>query len=277
MASKGFLFYAKGEEFVKQAILSAMSIRVTNKDILISIMTNDDVDPKFNSLFDNIIPVPWVDNDNTFYQINNRWKTYHATPYDQTIVLDTDTLVLQNIDMWWKFLNNYDLFFLTKAYSYRKEVITSNYYRKAFEKNNLPNIYTGFHFIKKSDFSHEFFKWLELVTHNWELFYGSFCKEYYPKYPSYDLSVAIVNKILNCTELTTNLKTDLFEFVHMKPYVQGWKYPGKCWINQVGSYLTDDLNLLIGNYKQTGVFHYTENDFVTDQILSKYERYLGYE
>jgi hypothetical protein len=31
----------------------------------------------------------------------------------------------------------------------------------------------------------------------------------------------------------------------------------------------------IGNYQQNGIFHYTEKDFVSLEIMKKYEKVLG--
>jgi len=33
--------------------------------------------------------------------------------------------------------------------------------------------------------------------------------------------------------------------------------------------------LYIGNYLQDGIFHYVNNDFATESIVSTYEKYLG--
>ena len=50
--------------------------------------------------FDQIIPIPFGDAaDDSEWKVENRWKIYHASPYDETIVMDTDMLVLQNIDI----------------------------------------------------------------------------------------------------------------------------------------------------------------------------------
>ena len=39
--------------------------------------------------------------------------------------------------------------------------------------------------------------------------------------------------------------------------------------------LSNDLTLKIGNFTQTGIFHYTEKDFVNDEIIHAYEKHLG--
>lgn len=273
--SKGFVLYAKGDEYINQACLCAMSLQASNNTYPISLITNDTVEERYRSLFDKIIQVPWDTEDDTRFQTNSRWKIYHASPYDQTTVLDTDILVMQNLDTWWKFLENYNLYYVTKAYTYRKELITTDYYRKAFVENKLPNIYTGMHYFKKSEVAHEFYKWLELISNNWELFYGQFCQNYYPKQPSMDISVAIASKIMNNDNDITNANADFPVFVHMKPHAQKWKTVKESWQTQVGVYLNKNLELKIGNHIQDTVFHYTENSFVNDKIMLQYEQYLG--
>ena len=275
--TKGFLLFAVGQEYVKQACLCAMSIQATKNNYPVSLITSNKVPKKYKAVFDKIIDIPWYKKHTSRFQTEHRWKIYHASPYDKTIVLDTDILVLQNLDNWWKFLDNYDLYYIDKAYTYRKEVIDTDYYRKAFSANKLPSVYNAMHYFKKSDFAHEFYKWLELISNNWELFYGQYCQEYYPKIPSMDISVAIASKIMDCDHSIVNKNAEFPMFVHMKPYAQNWHNPSESWQNKVGVYLTDDLQLKIGNHLQNTVFHYTENSFVTDKILLQYEKYLGLE
>ena len=270
--SKGILVFAVGEKYIEQAYLCALSLKAAGNDTPISLFTDKEVENK-NNVFDKVIVDEWPVFDSSPYQVLNRWKTYHYTPYVETIVLDADTLVLQDISDWWSFFGKYNLFFPTTVYTYRNVPLTSDYYRKAFYENRLPNIYTGIHYFKKGEQAHLFFKWLETVSNNWELFYGNFCKEHYPKVPSMDLSTAIVTKILELDKDVTNSKISFLKFVHMKLYGQDWQtIRTDRWIDQVGIYLTKDLNLIIGNYLQTGIFHYVENDFVTDEIVQAFEK-----
>lgn len=271
---RGYILYAKGDDYINQAVLCAMSLKASKNSFPISLITNDSIDKEYIKLFDKIIPIPWDSYDDTRYQVNNRWKVYYASPYNYTIVLDTDTLILQNLDSWWDFFNSYEMFFPVSACTYRGEIISSNYYRKAFVANLLPNVYSTFYYFHKGDLANNFFSWLERLSANWELFYGQFCKEYYPEIPSMDISVSIVSKILDIDKIITNNKVNLFNFTHMKPMVQNWKEPKQSWQKQVGTYLTKDLKLLIGNYMQAGIFHYVENNFVSDKIIKQYKDFL---
>ncbi len=264
-------------DYIKQAYLCALSIRSTNPGSKICLITNDTVDEKYSSSFDDIVNIPWEDSANkSEWKVENRWKIYHATPYDRTIVLDTDMLVLENIEHWWDFLKNYKIFFTTNVKTYRGTPVTSVYYRKAFRNHQLPNLYSGFHYFEKSEEAHTFYKWLELVMNNWELFYGQYAGgKYFQQFASVDVSAAIVTKILNCEDRITS-KTSYPNFVHMKVKAQDWKnIVGDRWQDKVGVYLDKDLNLKIGNFKQNGIFHYTEKDFVTDDIIKIYERYVN--
>jgi hypothetical protein len=277
--TKGIIVLAqntKETNYVKQACLLAMSLRVTNPNTKISIVTNHIISKDYKCFFDKVIKIPWSDNAKTSkWKVENRWKLYHITPYDETIVLDTDMLVLQNIDSWWNFLSNYDLFFTSRVETYRGETITNDYYRKTFTANNLPNLYSGLYYFKKCEKSHEFFAWLELVMNNWELFYGKYAKEYYNKWLSVDVSAAIVAKILDIDSEITNKRTRFPTFTHMKPMIQGWKEPTAKWQDAVGIYFSDDCKLKIGNYQQYGIFHYTEKNFVKDEIIDIYRNYLN--
>ena len=70
----------------------------------------------------------------------------------------------------------------------------------------------------------------------------------------------------------TNSTIDLPMIVHMKPSIQNWLNQTSKWQDRVGTYVTDDAILKVGNHLQDTVFHYTENDFVTDNIIRKYEQ-----
>jgi hypothetical protein len=261
--------------YVEQACALAMSIKVTNPSVDVSIITNDTVPEKYNFLFDQIIPIPF--NDDAVlsdWKIENRWKIYHASPYEQTIVMDSDMIVLQDISAWWDYFENYDLYFTTYVVTYRNEKIENDYYRKLFTANYLPSIYTGLHYFKKSEFAYRFYKWLEIITQNWEFFYGNFIKEYYPSRPSMDVTAAIAIKILDCETVVTNKTSKLPYFVHMKPKIQNWTQNVDRWQDYVGVYINKNCEIKIGNHSQNGILHYTEKDFIKSSIIERYRNYL---
>jgi hypothetical protein len=269
--SKGFVIFAqnsKDVDYVKQACALALSIKKTQTEInSVSIMTNDDVPEEYKSLFEHIIEIPWFNKTLNFLAAEHRWKIYHVTPYEQTIVLDSDMLVLDDISIWWKYLDNYDLKFCTKVKNYKDEVIEKDFkHRKTFIENFLPNVYCGLHYFKKSNTALAFFKTLEFVINNWEFCYGKYAPKDYQHWLSMDLASAIALKISSLEDEIVEVNCPL-EFVHMKPAIQGWILDNAHWQNVVSKFMNSKGRLHIANIRQQKIFHYVEKDFLTSDII----------
>ena len=281
--SKGFVFLAQNNDttdYVKQSYLLACSIKATqHTNNATCLITNEVVPEEYKKVFDHIVDIPWSDDaKESKWKIENRWKIYHATPFDENSVLDTDMLILEDIEHGWKYLDSYDLYFTTNVRTFRDKPITEGlwHYRKAFIRYDLPKIYVGVHYFKKSELAHKFYKWLEFINQNWEMFYGEFAGgNAFQKWASIDVSSAIAIKLLGISSQVTNSISNIPKFVHMKTYHQGVSNLHNSWQGYVNSYMDDELNLRIGNYKQNGIFHYVEDSFVTDSLIEKYEGYLS--
>jgi len=261
--------------YVKQACALAMSIHATTPNSNISILTDDAIPERYKPLFDNIIEIPWGDLANKYdWKIHNRWKTYFISPYDDAIVLDTDMLVLEDITTWYNFLQNYDMYITSTVFDYRGNKIKDTFYRKNFNKYNLPNTYMGLHYFKKSDFALEFYTWLDKITNNWEEFYKLGRDKPIQNFASMDLTAAMTIDLLDCKSKITNENVSVPSFTHMKANIQGWDEIRESWQTKVGTYFTNDAELYIGNHKQSGIFHYTEDNFLTDDIIQVLETRL---
>ena len=99
--TKGFVLLAEGNDYVTQAALCAMSLKHSGNKYPITLLTCDTVPEKYKHLFENILEIPWYQKTDSVFKTENRWKIYHASPYNQTVVLDTDVLVLQDLEFWW--------------------------------------------------------------------------------------------------------------------------------------------------------------------------------
>lgn len=265
------------DDYVRQACVCAMSIKVSNPDSKICLITNDPVPDRYRELFDEILEIPFGDKARkTAWKVGNRWKIYHASPYEKSIVLDTDMLILDDISKWWEFLETRDLYYVNKVKTYRGEWVSSDFYRKTFTAHHLPNLYSGFHYFRKCDYSKEFYTWLEVVMNNWEQFQLQYAgRQYFQKDISVDVSSAIVAKILDCEDKITS-KTDYPTFVHMKSKIQNWQNKNvDSWQDRIPISFSDCCELKVGNFKQSGIFHYTEKNFSEGLITNTYERKLG--
>jgi|TARA_B110000908_G_scaffold138554_1_gene164753 hypothetical protein len=262
-------------DYVKQACALAMSIHATTPDSNISILTDDTIPQRYKELFDNVIKIPWGDLANKYdWKIHNRWKTYFISPYEDAIVLDTDMLVLEDITSWYNFLQSYDMYITSTIFDYRGNKIKDTFYRKNFNRYNLPNTYMGLHYFKKSEFALEFYTWLDKITNNWKEFYKLSGSNPIQNFASMDLTAAMAIDILDCKSKITNENVSVPSFTHMKANIQGWNELRESWQTKVGTYFTDDAELYIGNHKQSGIFHYTEDNFLTDDIIQVLEKRL---
>lgn len=270
--TQGFLVIAQNSDvdYVRQAYALALSIKATQPTINnISIVTNDPVPEEYQQVFDQIIPIPFGDAAvSSEWKVENRWKLYYASPYDETIVFDTDMLVLDNIEHAWKFVKDRDLFFTSHVKDYKDRTIVDTVYRKTFIENNLPNLYCGMFYFKKSETALTFFKLVEFITNNWQRIYYDNAPKHQQKFFSMDVTVSIAAKILGIdTEIVHH--NSPFTFKHMKPALQGWDPVPALWINQTMIYFNNYKELYFNNFKQSGVVHYVEDQFLTDQIIEE--------
>lgn len=254
--SNGILIFAQNSDcnYVKQAYLAAL----TAKD-LVSVVVSEDVPEEYVSAFDKIIKLDQDDAANSQWKIENRYKAYQLTPYKGTLVLDSDVLVLDSIP--WNKLQGKDLYFTSNPLTFRGKKFNDSYYRKTFKENNLPNVYAGCYYFEKTAISKQFFELLEIVIKNWEEFYQKRLPNKTPKHVSIDVCSAIVCDIMNIA-----MDDDVINFVHMKIKGQGIIDHKETW--QSTLLVSYNQGLKIGNYKQSGIFHYVEKDFC-DNILGK--------
>ena len=273
--SKGFIVFAQNTDsvdYITQAYALALSIKISQRDITsISLVTNDTVPKKYQKVFDQIIPIPWVtESNNDPLKAEHRWKLFHVTPYDETIVLDTDMLMLEDISYWWNYCNNYDFKFCSRIKNYKLEIINDTYHRKSFIANKLSNPYFALHYFKKTTLTYEFYKVLEFVCNNWEWAYNKFAPDEYQNWLSMDLAAAIAIEITGTQEQAIDIISPL-EFIHMKTPIQGWSPIPLSWQDTVPYVLNTKGDLIVGNIKQSKLFHYVEKNFITKKILNKLE------
>lgn len=280
--SRGYVILAQNndtDDYIRMAYAAAMSIKLTQSKVSnVALITDipDAVPRHYFKVFDKVLPILWYDDAyKSNWKIENRWKLYHLTPYDETVVLDADMLFLSDVSNWWEYLNkNHDLMITNKVFTYRNEPIINSYYRRTFIENSLPNTYSAFTYFKKNNKSEIFWKMVELIVKNWEDFYQKFIKNSRPKNLSIDVAFSLAIKILGIEDEVFST-IEYPTFIHMKSRDQGWDMCTDNWTNHAGVYLNDSCQLKVGNYQQKGIFHYTEKDFLNEDIILKYETILG--
>ena len=271
---RGHLIFAQNSDvdYVRQAYALALTIKKHNKINDVCLVTNDQVPDNYKSVFDHIIEIPFGDSSKkTIWKIENRWKLIYASPFDETLVYDSDMLLLESNDHWWEFLKNKELVFTSDVKDYRGNSIKGSVLRKCFTGNSLPDIYFGIHYFKKTNKSFEFYKWLEIITKNYSDFYKKFTPKNTQAFCSMDVSSSIAIKLLG-NYADCAFPNSPLTFVHMKKELQGWKNIPSQWNKSLIINFTQDGKLYLSNNLQRTVFHYTEDEFLSDEMLEAIEK-----
>lgn len=267
--NRGHVIFAQNSsiDYVRQAYALALSIKKFNTVNKVCLITNDSIPLEYIKAFDHIVPIPWGDmSSESTWKIENRWKIIYCSPFKENLVYDSDMLLLSSNDHYWYHLENYDIALAQNVIDYKGNKITSknNPYRKVFLDNNLPDIYFGLHYFKKSPKSFEFYKWLEYIIKNWNIFSKEFTNKSIQKHPSLDVASSLALNFGNF-----NINNDILSFIHMKPLVQGWMTQSiDSWIQYANYDFNSNCVLTIDNLVQTGLIHYIDDDFLSNDIIT---------
>jgi len=273
----GYLIVAaknKEVDYNKLAYSLALSIKNTQKYGYNNVcLVTDDVESvqDFKS--------PWVFDKIVGWKEEKGWdgRSFmdQLSPFDYTVCLDADMLFTRDISHWIDyFVENIDLYVPSKSYTYRGEVVTGDFYRKAFVKNDLPNLYSFFTFFRKdSRLVNEFFTLGRYIIKNPVEFSNTFFPDFKPKILGTDEAFGLAAKILDISD-QISFPLEFPKIVHMKPMIQNWPWPADCWSDHVGFYFNKENKIKIGNHYQSDIIHYVEKDKITDEIISLQEEVL---
>ena len=276
---RGFLTFAQNgtENYLRMAYGLALSLRATQAEPYLAVVVTRDteVSDKYRAVFDEVIEVPWIDEAaDSEWKLENEWKAYHVTPYEETIKLDADMLFTSDIAEWWPMLGRQEVLACTTVETYRGEVITSDLYRKCFTANALPNIYTAMLYFRISRRAMMVFDLAQTIFRNWQRYFEEFLEPVTrPSIVSTDVVFALAIHLLGVDQCI--FKTlPVPRFVHMKTQLQNWPnfIDDENWTRHIQVTLTDVMKL--GRHRQHLPLHYHIKSFLTDDILQHYERRL---
>jgi hypothetical protein len=255
-------------DYLNLAYALAISIKNTQKPGYDQVALVIDNKEKINQLksswvFDHVIE--W--DQETFWD-GRSWMD-QLSPFDATVCLDVDMLFMRDYSHWIDyFLENCNLYVANKSYTYRGELVYDPYYRKAFIKNNLPNLYSFYTFFKKdSTISKDFFELGRQIIKNPVEFTNIFLSEHKPKILGTDEAFALSAKILDIQDQIA-YPLEFPRVVHMKPVIQNWPWPADLWSDHIGFYLNNKAELKLGNYQQLDIVHYVEKDKINTEMIS---------
>ena len=257
--SKGFLWFAQNNQhtdYVELSIKLAESIKSWNTENKICVVTDE------KSVFEHkAVDFVKVLKEDSSSEHKVKWanehKAFNVTPFTHTIKLESDMLWTSNTDWWWNHLWQHNLVFSVDCRNYKDGVVKHTPYRNLFVRNNLPNIYNGLMYFRKSKWAQKFFDTAKHITENWEHVKKSMLINCHDEYPSTDVVFALAYRIIDPTNKGL-IDYEWFKFIHHKPAVHrldrvkdqnNYLYPNK---NQTSIYL--------GEKKLSRVWHYNKKD-----------------
>lgn len=275
--SRGYLLFAinsKDVDYVRLAYACALSIKNTQPAGYnsVSLVThNAEAVRQQYSIFDHVIEY----NGPTGMDVRSRG--YDFTPYDETILLDSDQLFLNPLDHWWDAVKDRDIFIATCPKTYRRKSFKYGYYRKVFKDLELPDVYSAWTYFKKdSEITKDFFEIVKLITDNPEYFKKTIFKTLpIPNIPT-DEAFALAVKMLDLEGIATDTSWGFPSITHMKAVVQGWNSRETEWVDKVRLSVDQAGKVKIGVWQQTDLLHYVNKTVITDEVIKILEKANGF-
>ena len=207
----------------------ALSIKAIDKDAEVCMVVDkdkfDEVGSTYKEAFDYITELPFgLTSHVDGFHAMNLWQMVHASPFNETIYLDADT-ILRNVDLdlLWEQFSNHDLAVSSIARTYRNQLTDKSSKFEIEQHYELPQNYNNMiYFDNSKDTALEWFKMADPVLQNWRDVYSTMFKEKKPQ--TFDK-----NLLLNCYTIQQQvfIKRLWFLFfehctVNITPVLQYW-------------------------------------------------------
>ena len=250
---RGYVWFAQNNsttDYIKLSTLLADSIKKHNKHNQVCIITDKAIEYKN---FDKVVLLKEDFSEQQEWKMNNEWQVFNLTPFKHTIKLEADMLFTTNTDWWWNYLHQHNMVFSYHCRCYRDTTITRTPYRKLFERNNLPDVYNGLTYFRKSRQAQTFYNLCKDIMLNWPAIRNKILINCHDEEPTTDVVYALALKIQDpLNEL--RIKYDWFNFMHNKSAINGLT---QAFINDQYLYpMQIDEKIYVGGYKQSRIFHY---------------------
>jgi hypothetical protein len=273
-AQQGFLTLACNTskcDYLELAYVQAMSIKVVMPTALYAVAVDAETESRITSrqrqVFDYVVQV-----DKTDWPMSQEPVLFWKTPFKETIKLESDLLFTRNINHWWTALRLRNVVLSTNCRNIEDQVVVDREYRKFWQDNDLPNVYNGMMYFRYTKEAVDFFMLARQLFDNYEYLRDNVLLNCREEKPSTDVIYSLAAKIIGIENCTIP-SLDFFNFVHMKPHIQGWAGTTE-WCDVAVSEV-DPPVIRINNLNQYNPVHYHVKHWITDTIINKYEHAAG--
>lgn len=263
------------EDNIKSAYALACTIKQHDPDREICVMVDDykSMPTKYKSVFDYMVELPYGVTDSTLADANAElWQMYYCTPFDETMYINCNSVVLSSIDSMWDNMSLYDFFVPTHTINFRHELNIKDEIFRNHRLNEIDTMYTDIMFFKKSVVASEIFKMLDVVSKNWRDIYNAMLSDRIPT--QFDINI-LINVVITMTGTPINTISNddvTYTYNDLRALHLTDNYP-KSWVNAIMIWYKNGNTLTVGNFAQSGVFVYGDQQFITDERLNDITNY----
>lgn len=253
-------------DYLRLAYLQALNVKATQKinkfAVIVDTATAAQIQDYHQETFDYIIEAP----ASTTGPFGLDPAVFALTPFKETVKLESDLLFTRSIDHWWTMFRLRDVVISTGCQTYQQQPATSRRYRKLFNDNHLPDVYTGLMYFRFSQTAASFFRTATQIFEQWPTVRNQLvgCSD---EYASTDVAYAIAANLVG-PELCTVPSADFVNFVHMKPSING--YDETATFSQVYVTEFDSGMIRINNINQYHPIHYHDKTFPTEAMIDHF-------
>ena len=265
---RGYVIVAMQDFEYEQATALAYSIKIHNKDASVALVTNyiDRVPSHYSDVFDYLIDLPYPSSEIT--RVND-WQLYWGTPYVHNIVIDCASLVKENHNSAWEYLeDHYDMYFFNKSYSFNGNLLTNKKFKMCEEYKLLPVHSHMFYFKYDSDLALAFFKLADVYMQNWRDVYAHhFNEEHRPIFYDSDIMYSLVNSVVRFED--TAIHDNIMHTINMPLTLTDGKI-GKWdkWTDRLNTWNSSGAKVKIQNFAIATNLYYGEQEFMTEDIFN---------
>lgn len=268
--NKGIITYADSDKHIKQAVLLAITAKKNSQLPVTVIVPREDIVKDYQQYFDKICVLKSVN-----FLERGLIDSLTKTPYEYTLFLYSDTLVLSDIKETFDLLDYYDLVMNGDLLDFKGSKISRQLYeqRKIISRNNLPDVWSNAILYKTTDSLLEVNK----LTHRIITFWRQFKELYLTDYSIDDKLTLKFNTALSLAlKLSDTHVAKSLTLTTMSKQEENTAHAGWAnleWFKFLNSWILDNGQIKVENYIQTGIWHYGKywlNDEIYNRMLEVY-------
>jgi len=241
----------------------ALSIKTCDRNAEVCLVVDkgkiNGVPDKYVGVFDYVVELPFGNTGHgDGFHASNLWQMFHCTPFVETIYIDADVIFNKvDVELLWSVYDGTDISMPNTALSYDNTTHLGG--REYFEIETaygLPAHYSSLiYFDKSSEIAKEWFKILDPLMQNWRETYTEIFKEKKP--PTFSKHV-LVNQASAMIDTSTDLGIRLPGF---------YDFMSDSWTDTLDWWYTPSNQIIIENFMVSGIIHYRDRRFMSNDIL----------